>query len=348
MPNCTGTETNVTMAVEEESESEDEGDLHALAEAEETKPIKDIVSGSKRKLGLADLTKSKRKVLSRSDEIGIAKYHKRAFGRAWMLLLSFPMSAAVHKLVLKHLPDFVVPNMSQPILLADYLTKSYDIGGVVSVLSLESLFVLIADHNLDYPQFFLSLYRLCTIEVFSAKYRTKFMKLLSIALKSTNLPAYTAAAYLKRLMHLSLHAPTPSAAFCITQAFRLLQTHPQCMALVHRGDESFETQLFLERENDNLEVCGALQSSLWEAEALLNHHFHGVADLAHKFKRSVSKAADIRKAPLFLSTDECIGFNYADLIADELTASKKNAALAYKRPTSLIPAGSITDQCFGF
>lgn len=91
----------------------------------------------------------------------------------------------------------------------------------------EGLFNLIINQNLDYPKFFESLYKLCTPTIFSAKYRSKFLSLLSKSLKSTNLPAHFAAAFAKRFATLAVSGPTPTAAFCLAQVAALLKTHPQ-------------------------------------------------------------------------------------------------------------------------
>lgn len=44
-------------------------------------------------------------------------------------------------------------------------------GGVAAVLALQSLFQLIMNYNLDYPDFFAKLYRLLQPTVFHTKYR---------------------------------------------------------------------------------------------------------------------------------------------------------------------------------
>ena len=121
--------------------------------------------------------KKKRKDFSkmtRAEQVVDEQSHKKVFSKAWLALLALPLSKAQHKLVLKHLPDHVVAHLANPLLLADYLTLSYEIGGATSVLALSSLFTLIVAHNLDYPDYFASLYRLCTLENFSAKFRGKF------------------------------------------------------------------------------------------------------------------------------------------------------------------------------
>ena len=117
--------------------------------------------------------------MTRTEQVVDAPSHRKVFSRSWLALLALPLSRSQHKLVLKHLPDHVITQMSNPLLLADYLTRSYRVGGSTSVLALSSLFTLIVEHNLDYPEFFPSLYRLCTVDNFSAKYRASFMSLLS-------------------------------------------------------------------------------------------------------------------------------------------------------------------------
>ena len=47
-----------------------------------------------------------------------------------------------------------VSRLSSPLLLADFLTDSYNIGGVVSLLALNGIFLLMTQHHLDYPRFY--------------------------------------------------------------------------------------------------------------------------------------------------------------------------------------------------
>lgn len=337
-------EAGAPSPVEAESDSDTEDEAEEDEQDAEGKPAKAL---GKRKTPLS--TKAGKKRTRGTNAVLEMRAYRRLLGGAWVSLLSLPLSEGMHKLVLRHLPEHVIPNMSRPLLLADYLTQSYGLGGVLAVLSLESLFQLVAGHNLDYPRFFTSLYKLCSIEVFTAKYRGKFMKLLSTALRSSNLPAYVAAAFIKRLMHLALEVPTYTAQFCVAQVFRLLQSHPQCLNLVHRNHDDDAAALagYNPYEDTNLEDCHATQSSLWEAEALLTHYHHSIADLAHKFKAKVSKSADIRKT-VFANPEEFTALNFPDMISDELNALKRNEALGFLKPTKLIPEGTLVDKCFSW
>lgn len=59
---------------------------------------------------------------------------------------------------------------------SDFLTRSYDIGGVVSVMALSSLYILMTQHGLEYPNFYNKLYALLEPSVFMAKHRAKFFE----------------------------------------------------------------------------------------------------------------------------------------------------------------------------
>ena len=203
---------------------------------EEIRRQSNVKKGRQRQTKKEEIKTKKRKFMSRHEQLLDWSSHRKIFSGTWLAFLSLPLTSAQHKIVLKHLPDHVICYIENPLLLADYLTKSYEKGGVTAVLALESLFHLIVKYNLDYPNFFISLYKLCTEEVFGAKYRTKFMNLLNTCLKSTNLPAYMVASFIKKLAHLALRGSSPSALFCIAQLTWLLQKHPQCKPLLHQKE----------------------------------------------------------------------------------------------------------------
>ena len=211
LPGCTEDESR-----SEEGNAFDDGEVEAdEAQAEEEERQMRDAKVKRKGLPKAPISTKKRRPTRLFEQVFDVESHKKVFGKAWIALLSCRLIPSMHKLALKHLPTHVIPFMHQPLLLADYLTNSYALGGVIAVLSLESLFHLIAKCNLDYPHFFESLYRLCTANVFSAKYRGKFMRLASLALRSTNLSAYLAAG--KILIYAYSHDNSP-VIFSIYQA----------------------------------------------------------------------------------------------------------------------------------
>lgn len=62
--------------------------------------------------------------------------------------------------------EAVLPNMTTPVLLADYLTRAVDQGGATGMLALHALFLLMSRHGLEYPAFFQRLYSLLTPAMF--------------------------------------------------------------------------------------------------------------------------------------------------------------------------------------
>lgn len=219
---------------------EDDSDDDSDDEKVKTSLLKKRNRFAKKRTSLADETRHKKKKLahlSSSEKLVEKACHVKEFSRTWLLLFSLPMSKKQRRLALKHLPTHVTPFLVQPLLLADFLIQTvHSGGGVVGILALESLFQIIVQHNLDYPHFFEALYRMCNADVFSAKYRAKFTTLLHTSLKSTNLPAYTVAAFIKRLINLAIKIPGPSASFCLAQGVTLLRNHPQCHKLIHNTD----------------------------------------------------------------------------------------------------------------
>jgi CBF/Mak21 family len=313
-------------------------------------------SGMKRAIVSVESSSKRCKRLPQSEKLVHLPSYKKVFSKAWLALLAMPLTNAQHKIVLKHLPENVMGNLSQPLLLADYMTQSYEQGGVVAVLALESLFQLIVTHNLDYPKFFASLYRLCTYDVLSAKYRAKFMKLLTMCLRSANMPGYLVAAFAKRLSQLSLRLPSPSALFCVAQVTWLLRQHQQCLVLVHKhnvdtGSDSVERLEFDPVEEHDLEKCNALHSSLWEIESLSGHYLHTVSAFA-KGLQSVASTSSGMDAPSLI-VEDFLEHSYASLMESEASGGGKgkkneiNAAFAFKEPLQLIPSSSIMSKCFG-
>ena len=110
----------------------------------------------------------------------------------------------------------VIPFLPRPLLLTDFLLTSYSVGGAISLLALSSVYTLISQHNLEFPQFYTKLYQLFAPEVMHVKYRPRFFHLSSLFLSSTHLPEYLVAAFVKRLARLCLTAP----AHCIPMALR--------------------------------------------------------------------------------------------------------------------------------
>ncbi|XP_014442889.1 nucleolar complex protein 4 homolog isoform X2 [Tupaia chinensis] len=227
-----------------------------------------------------------------SDKWKVAhlKEHRKAFQAMWLGFLK-------HKKVLMILHDSILPHLAQPTLMIDFLTSAYDVGGAISLLALNGLFVLIHQHNLEYPDFYRKLYGLLDPSVFHVKYRARFFHLVDLFLSSSHLPAYLVAAFVKRLARLALTAPPEALLLVLPLICNLLRRHPACRVLVHRPHSpELDADPYDPGEEDPAK-SRALESSLWELQALQQHYHPEVSKAAGVINQALS-APEVSIAPL--------------------------------------------------
>lgn len=210
------------------------------------------------------------------------KNHRKRFEQAWLNLLNRGLSKNLIKNSLFIIHSLIIPNVASPCLLSDFLSSAYDQGGGLSVLSLHGLFVLMTEHNLEYPDFYTKLYSLVNPQVLAAKYAPRFFHLLNIFLASTHLPAYLAAAFIKRLSRLMLTAPTNALHMLIPFILNLVKRHG-LNVLLDKNLNGTKVQLnsdpYIEDEDDPLK-SKALDSSLWELQMMTRHYDPQISMLA--------------------------------------------------------------------
>ena len=243
------------------------------------------------------------------------KTHRVAYCKAWRALLKMQLPNKLLRAVLRMLPERVFPHVPRPLVYCDLLSDGYARGGAEGMLALRGLFVLMTQHNLEYPRFYARLYALLTPGSLCCPQRAVFAQELKMFLSSSGLPAYLLAAFAKRLARLALVATPAGAALGCALIFNLLLQHPVARALVHRpaaaaaaavaaanGSEAEEADAeedasttaglhatlvaaaaaadpFLAEEEDP-EKCGSVESSLWEIDTLRKHGCATVASLA--------------------------------------------------------------------
>ncbi|KYQ92912.1 hypothetical protein DLAC_05505 [Tieghemostelium lacteum] len=162
----------------------------------------------------------------------IATYQKE-IGKFWLLFLQCSLPSSIYKQVLLGLPEQVFPLLSDPRLLMDFYTSSFNVGGVTSILALNGIFILITKYNLEYPEFYTKLYSLFQPGVIYAKYRARFFKLSESFLSSKYIPNYIVAAFIKRSAQICLISPPQASLILIPLIYTLLQRHPTCQTLIN-------------------------------------------------------------------------------------------------------------------
>ncbi|NP_001084692.1 nucleolar complex protein 4 homolog B [Xenopus laevis] len=269
------------------------------------------------------------------------KEQKRVFERVWMSFLKHQLSVSLYKKVLLILHESILPHMSKPSLMIDFLTAAYDVGGAISLLALNGLFILIHQHNLEYPDFYKKLYSLLEPSVFHVKYRARFFHLANLFLSSTHLPVYLVAAFAKRLARLALTAPPQVLLMIIPFICNLIRRHPACRVLIHRpsaGD--LVTDPYIMEEQDPAK-SQALESCLWELEVLQQHYHGDVVRAANVISRALSAQESDVSGLLEMSSCE--------LFDKEMKKKFKSVPLEYEPVRGLLGLKSdITAEHFTF
>uniref|UniRef100_A0A8I3PUN1 Nucleolar complex associated 4 homolog n=1 Tax=Canis lupus familiaris TaxID=9615 RepID=A0A8I3PUN1_CANLF len=198
--------------------------------------------------------------LSQTWKVVHLKEHRKAFQLMWLGFLKHELPLGLYKKVLVIMHDSILPHLAQPSLMIDFLTRAYDMGGAISLLALNGLFILIHQHNL-------------------------------------HLPAYLVAAFAKRLSRLALTAPPEALLMVLPFICNLLRRHPACRVLVHHplGHE-LDSDPF-DPEEGNPAESRALESSLWELQALQQHYHPEVSQAASVINQALS-VSEISIAPL--------------------------------------------------
>ncbi|KAI1185773.1 nucleolar complex protein [Nemania serpens] len=253
------------------------------------------VPGSTDDLGslyIVDVPKKK------SDLVLSLHQQKKQCQSAWVALLRRNPDRRQRKRLLEIMAESIAPWFTQPELLMDFLTDSYDAGGSLSLLALSGLYYLIQSRNLDYPSFYQKLYSLLDADMLHSKHRSSFLRLLDTFISSSHLPLALVASFLKRLVRLSLNAPPSAIVAVIPWAYNLIRRHPMLAFMIHRVTRSPEAKAaielegmddpFNEEEEDPMETK-AVDSCLWEAVQLQSHYHPMVATIAKILSEQFTK-----------------------------------------------------------
>lgn len=282
----------------------------------------------------------------------VTKRLRRKFGEAWLCVLADAcLTPAQRASAMALLPQKVIPRMANPLRLSDFLTDAYDSASTaddtrVAVSALDALFVLVAQHRLDYLDFYPKLYtKLTPYALFEAPERERFLSLTATFLtRGTHLPRNMVASFVKRLSRRALVAPPSGAMWCLRLALELLHKHPSVSFLVHKTVDLFEAPAKKSADNGTVSTCNedpfddsasdpqatcAEESSLWELEVLQNHMSPAVSRLIEAFSRDVRKR-NIPAPPGNLS--DYAALDFTDVFGAEFKRRAKAIPFAYVAP----------------
>lgn len=243
------------------------------------------------------------------------------------------LSPSQYKALLGVLHKRIIPYMAVPAGLMDFLTDAYDQQDdeVVPILALNSLWELMKNHNLEYPDFYTKLYSLLTPNLLFTRYRSRFFRLCDLFLSSTHLSANLVASFIKRLARLALAGSAPGVVIVIPLIYNLLKRHPSCMIMLQNPSEKPGfVDPFKASEKDPLRT-GAMCSSLWELETLMSHYHPNIATLARMYSEPFKKPS--------YNMEDFLDWSYMTLMESEKTRKYKGlASLEFEEYDSLFAA----------
>ncbi|KAG7090557.1 hypothetical protein E1B28_009665 [Marasmius oreades] len=255
--------------------------------------------------------------------------HRAVFTRAWLALLpklSIPGDPEGTKcLVLRALNVMhrgVLPHLTRPVLVMDWIGVCVDYGGVAGLLALNGLYALMKEYNLDYPSFYTRLYAFLDRDVLHLKHRARFFRMIELFLSSTHLPATLVASFVKRLARLSLSAPPAAIVMIIPFTYNMLKRHPALMPLIHRDGEPGNDPFNASEKNPF--ITKAIESSLWEIQTHASHYHPSVSTLVKIFSEAFTKQK--------YGMEDFLDHTYSTLFETEVNRKiKKEPALAMEQ-----------------
>nr|CAG4642472.1 EOG090X04ZD [Evadne anonyx] len=252
---------------------------------------------------------------------------KKFFSVIWTQVLKYPLTPSLYKRVLVLLPEKVMPHLEKPLLLTDFLMASYAVGGSISILALNGVFLLMQNHHLEYPDFYTKLYALLEPSVLFVKYRPRFFYLLDIFMTSTHVPEYIAAAFVKRLSRLALIAPPNVTMLLLHSIGNFILRHRGLVKMSHNTENQTDvTDDPYLMEESNMTACNALDSSLWEIKTLQSHVLPEIAYAAKFIDR------DLPRMEWDISQD--LELSIEDMLEKEMKRKHSDdTPLNFERPT---------------
>lgn len=265
--------------------------------------------------------------------------YKEKAQEAWLATMRAGLSKAQRKTILSSFSHQIAPWFQQPEMLMDFLTDSYNVGGATSLLALSGLYYLISEKNLDYPSFYLKLYSLLDEGLLHSKHRSRFFRLLDTFMSSTHLPAALVASFIKRLARLALHGPPAGIVVVIPWVYNMFKRHPACTFMMHRTlSASQQAEMEEEGMDDPFDMSepdpvltNAIESSVWELEALQAHYHPNVATLAKIIHEQFTKRS--------YNLEDFLDHSYIALLDVELNRDlKKDPEVEFEIPKKIFTA----------
>ncbi|EMC93413.1 hypothetical protein BAUCODRAFT_239929 [Baudoinia panamericana UAMH 10762] len=269
--------------------------------------------------------------------------HRKVAQEAWLTIFRSKLTPDQRKRIISVATTHLLPWFStRSELLTDFLTDTFNASGSLALLALNSIFYLITEKNIDYPEFYTKLYSLLDEDIMHSKHRSRFFRLLETFMSSSHLPAAMVASFMKRLARLSLQAPPAAIVWVVPWVYNMMRQHPSCTFMLHRPYHpahaiwSAKSEPAEDGMNDPFNpsegdpnLTGAIDSSLWELESLQSHYHPNVATLAKILGQQFTKDK--------YNLEDFLDHSYGTLVEAELKKEmKKEPVVEWEIPKRII------------
>ena len=278
----------------------------------------------------------------------VAKASSRAYikeaAEVWTSLMRGRISPPLQKKMLQAIPHHVAPWFPRKEALMDFLSDAFSVGGSRSLLAISGLLDLIQDKGLDFPDFYRKLYGQLDRDVLYSKHRSRFLRIVDRALRSSHLPAVLVASFIKRLSRLLMFAPPAAIVVVVPWTYNLLHTHPSCRFLIHRISWSgYNEQSDAGEKHDPFDMnapdpmdTNAIDSSLWELVTLQSHYHPNVSAIATILSQQFLKQG--------YNLEDFLDHTYGSMMESELSKTlTKPPVVEYEIPKNIF-SGVPSDE----
>lgn len=241
---------------------------------------------------------------------------RKALNSCWNRIMRAKLDLTTRRHALTLLLESLLVHIEKPILLTDFLMYSLDIGGPVSLLALQGVFTLIQEHNITYPDIYTKIYQLFDQDIFHTKYKARLFYLTDLFMSSTHLPEALVGAFVKRVSRLALGAPPQDIIISLYFIANLIIRHKGLKRLLN---DTAPSQMLVDPYSmTELDPCksNALESSLWEVEALTQHVLPTVSTTAKNILKAQQKI-EYDLAQVLEVTETDVSILYCCLIAEQ-------------------------------
>ena len=234
-----------------------------------------------------------------------------------------------------NLNKIFINNVNNPLIFSDFLINlcefSEELNNLeefdIKIFSLSSLFILLTKYKLDYDKYYELIYSFISkkiknnfyLSIFDSKYKFRFIKILQLSLKSSQVPLIIICSFIKKLSRLLLFSNDQTIIIILNLILFIIKNHPKCLNMLMykkynnnnnlKDENNFDWEKFnknsykLNNENKENEInisednytdifnekelnpykTKAQYCSLWELYTLKNHYNMKIRKLVNVF-----------------------------------------------------------------